>query len=342
MTNFEAFIFNSSAELWQSIPLISFHYSLLSLIFSANLWAVTAAVLMLILVWNNPQNHAYAQAGSSAVDSLRKSIYAFWNGQILERVHLKWRDLSSRLLLSNVLPGVSTPGPSGPVLRPGQSAGQLEPVLSRALHQTEASVSTRLQAVNIKTNRLPAAWISLSPVQRKTTGVWVTVLFFVLLTSNAFGLVPLCGLITAQAGTTLGLSFALLTLITFAGIQRLKGRFVKLFLPSGPSWPMAPLFILLESVSYSFRAISLGVRLWLNVFSGHLLLHLFTAFLLVPVFSSNLILALPITALAACLLMALTGLETMVAVLQSGVFGLLSSFYLTEVLSKRDSLLKAI
>jgi len=58
---------------------------------------------------------------------------------------------------------------------------------------------------------LPAAWISLSPVQRKTTGVWVTVLFFVLLTSNAFGLVPLCGAITAQAGTTLGLSFALLT-----------------------------------------------------------------------------------------------------------------------------------
>jgi hypothetical protein len=47
--------------------------------------------------------------------------------------------------------------------------------------------------VNIQTNRLPAAWISLSPVQRKTTGVWVTVLFFVLLTSNAFGLVPLCG-----------------------------------------------------------------------------------------------------------------------------------------------------
>nr|AWV56927.1 ATP synthase F0 subunit 6 [Pseudopediastrum sp. CL0201VA] len=311
MTNFETFLFNSSAELWQNIPLISFHYSLFSLIFSANLWAVTAAVLILILVWSNPQNHAYAQAGNSAVDSLRKSIYAFWNGQILERVHLKWRDLSSRLLLSSIL----------------------------NLHST---VSSSVQTVNIQTNRLPAAWISLSPVQRKTTGVWVTVLFFVLLTSNAFGLVPLCGLITAQAGTTLGLSLLLLTLITFAGVQRLKARFVKLFLPSGPSWPMAPLFILLESVSYSFRAISLGVRLWLNVFSGHLLLHLFTAFLLVPVFSSNLILALPITALAAGLLMALTGLETMVAVLQSGVFGLLSSFYLTEVLSKRDSLLKAV
>nr|AKJ85767.1 ATP synthase F0 subunit 6 [Pediastrum duplex Group I] len=311
MTNFEEFVFNSSAELWQNIPLISFHYSLFSLIFSANVWAVTAAVLILILAWSNPQNNAYAQAGNSAVDSLRKSIYGFWNGQILERVHLKWRDLSSRLLLSNIL-------------------------------NNESALSTNAQTMNIQTNRLPAAWISLSPVQRKTTGVWVTVLFFVLLTSNAFGLVPLCGLITAQAGTTLGYSLLLLTLITFAGVQRLKVRFVRLFLPSGPSWPMAPLFILLESVSYSFRAISLGVRLWLNVFSGHLLLHLFTAFLLVPVFSSNLILALPITALAAGLLMALTGLETMVAVLQSGVFGLLSSFYLTEVLSKRDSLSKAV
>nr|AWV56921.1 ATP synthase F0 subunit 6 [Pediastrum angulosum] len=330
MTNFEAFVFNSTAELWTGIPLISFHYSLFSLIFSANLWAVTAAVLILILVWSNPQNNAYAQAGNSAVDSLRKSIYAFWNGQILERVHLKWRDLSSRLSASNILKDGSTS------LQHGEALVRL--------HQggVENTLSTSVQTVNIQTNRLPAAWISLSPVQRKTTGVWVTVLFFVLLTSNAFGLVPLCGLITAQAGTTLGYSLLLLTLITFAGVQRLKARFVRLFLPSGPSWPMAPLFILLESVSYSFRAISLGVRLWLNVFSGHLLLHLFTAFLLVPVFSSNLILALPITALAAGLLMALTGLETMVAVLQSGVFGLLSSFYLTEVLSKRDSLSKAI
>nr|AWV56922.1 ATP synthase F0 subunit 6 [Pediastrum angulosum] len=332
MTNFEAFVFNSSAELWSSIPLISFHYSLFSLIFSANLWAVTAAVLILILVWSNPQNNAYAQAGNSAVDSLRKSIYAFWNGQILERVHLKWRDLSSRLSASNILYRALPEAP--------RTNGSLSTSLLSG--EVENTLSTSVQTVNIQTNRLPAAWISLSPVQRKTTGVWVTVLFFVLLTSNAFGLVPLCGLITAQAGTTLGYSLLLLTLITFAGVQRLKARFVRLFLPSGPSWPMAPLFILLESVSYSFRAISLGVRLWLNVFSGHLLLHLFTAFLLVPVFSSNLILALPITALAAGLLMALTGLETMVAVLQSGVFGLLSSFYLTEVLSKRDSLSKAV
>ena len=70
------------------------------------------------------------------------------------------------------------------------------------------------------TNRLPAAWVFNSKVQRKTSAIWLVVLFFVLLVSNAFGLVPLCSAITGQAGTTLGFSLALLTAITFAGIQR--------------------------------------------------------------------------------------------------------------------------
>lgn len=192
------------------------------------------------------------------------------------------------------------------------------------------------------TNRLPAAWINLANVQRKTTAVWVAVLFTVLLTSNAFGLVPLFGAVTAQAGTTLGLSLALWTAVTLAGIQRLKGRFVKLFLPSGPSWPMAPLFVLLESISYTFRAVSLGVRLWANMLAGHQLIHLVTALALVPALCLNIVIGAPITALAAGLLMALSGLEAIVCVLQSGVFCLLASFYLQEVLSRKDSLASAL
>lgn len=192
------------------------------------------------------------------------------------------------------------------------------------------------------TNRLPAAWIAQSDVQRKTTGVWLVVLFFVLLVSNIFGLVPLCQAITGQAGTTLGFSLALLTGITYAGIQRQGMRFVKLFLPSGPSWPMAPVFILLESISYAFRAISLGVRLWANMLAGHQLIHLVTALALVPALCLNIVVGAPITVLAAGLLMALSGLEAIVCVLQSGVFCLLASFYLHEVLSKKDSLAAGI
>nr|YP_010633418.1 ATP synthase subunit 6 [Monoraphidium dybowskii] len=192
------------------------------------------------------------------------------------------------------------------------------------------------------TNRLTSAWVFQNNVQRKTTGVWLVVIFSVLLTSNLFGLVPLCQAITGQAGTTLGFSLALLTGITYAGIQRQGMRFVKLFLPSGPSWPMAPVFVLLESISYAFRGISLGVRLWANMLAGHQLIHLVTALALVPALCVNILVGAPVTALAAGLLMALSGLEAIVCVLQSGVFCLLASFYLHEVLSRKQPLASGV
>ena len=39
---------------------------------------------------------------------------------------------------------------------------------------------------------------------------------------------------------------------------------------------MAFIFVPLETISYSFRAISLGVRLWVNMLAGHTLLHILT------------------------------------------------------------------
>lgn len=196
----------------------------------------------------------------------------------------------------------------------------------------------RISSYRLYTNRLPVAWSSLSEIQGKTTVVWLSALFFLLQVSNSFGLVPLCSAITGQAGFTQGLSIALLRAITYQGIQRQGIRFVRLFQPSGPSWPMAPLFIQLESISYGFRAISQGTRLYCNMFRGHLLLHQFTSLSLVPVLACPIQQGAPITRVAACILMAQSALETIVAVQQSGVFCLQASFYLFEVLSKKDNL----
>lgn len=210
------------------------------------------------------------------------------------------------------------------------------------VHIKWRSVFARSMAANAQnTNRLVCAWIHQTRVQRKTTLSWLVVLFFVLLASNAFGLVPFFSAVTGQAGTTLGLSLAFWAAVAYAAMQRLGVRFVKLFLPSGPSWPMAPLFVLLESISYTFRAISLGVRLWANMLAGHQLIHLVTALSLVPALCLNFVIGAPITVLTAGLLMALSGLETVVCVLQSGVFCLLASFYLQEGLSRKDTLAAA-
>lgn len=181
-------------------------------------------------------------------------------------------------------------------------------------------------------------WHSSNADQYKIMYVWVNVLFFVLLISNFFGLIPFFEAITGKTGLTIGLSFAVWFTVTFCGIQKQGVKMIKLFLPSGPHWLMSPIFVLLESISYTFRALSLGVRLWANVLAGHQLLHLFTALALVPALCLNLIVGLPVTILVIAVLMALTGLEVLVCILQSGVFCILTSFYLNEVLHSKNQL----
>jgi len=200
------------------------------------------------------------------------------------------------------------------------------------------SLSTKGKMLNDQTTRILSYWFNLFPIQRKTTNIWITALFFVIVSSNIFGLIPFFEAITGKVGFTLGISFAVWGAVTYSGIMRLGVKTVKLFLPSGPSWPMAPVFVLLELISYCFRAISLGVRLWANMLAGHQLIHLVTAIALVPALCLNIFIGAPVTALAAGLLMALTGLESIVCILQSGVFCLLTGFYLNEVLGKKDIL----
>lgn len=282
---------------------MSLHQPFMGSVLSFNVWSVTTALAVLIFIGNHSLNHSMAQAGNSALSGFRKSVSGFWNTQTLERVHLKWRQQSAR---------------------------------------SPSFVETTQESITISTNRLPFAWTSLSDVQGKTTVVWLSVLFFLLQVSNSFGQVPLCSAITGQAGFTLGMSIALQSAITFLGVKRQGMRFVRLFLPSGPSWPMAPLFILQESISYGFRAISQGTRLYCNMFAGHQLLHLFTSLSLVPVVCTPVQLGAPFTVIAAAILMAQSALETIVAVLQSGVFCLLRGFYVTEVLRRKDSLASAL
>jgi ATP synthase subunit 6 len=190
---------------------------------------------------------------------------------------------------------------------------------------------------SIHTNRLPSSWFLLSNSARKVTGVWLIVLFMVIVFSNLMGLAPGFEAGTGKAGTTLGRSFALWGAVTYAGVQRQGRKTVRWFLPSGPSWPMAPVFVLLELISYCFRARSLGVRLWANMLAGHQLLHLVCALALVPALCTGII-GIPVTIRSVGLRMALSGLELIVCVLQSGVFCLLASFYLHEARSKTDTL----
>ena len=90
-------------------------------------------------------------------------------------------------------------------------------------------------------------------------------------------------------------------------------------MPSGAPLVLAPLLVLIETVSYFSRAISLGVRLAANLSAGHLLFAILAGFGII--FKSAIVIMVFITLL-----------ELAVAIIQAYVFCLLTTIYLADTL----------
>lgn len=178
-------------------------------------------------------------------------------------------------------------------------------------------------------SRLLPAMVAASD-ERANIGMWATTLFCTILSCNLLGLIPFNEAPTSGLGFATGLGVSVWATATALGFYKLGFSFPGHFIPGGTPWPMAFIFVPLETISYSFRAVSLGVRLWVNMLAGHTLLHILTGMSLALPFSLPIYTALPATFGVCCLLSALVGLEYLVAVLQSGVFSILSSVYVAE------------
>ncbi len=144
-------------------------------------------------------------------------------------------------------------------------------------------------------------------------------LFFFLVFLNVFGLCPYVFTPTTHIIVTLGFSFSIIIGVTFAGLWRFKKDFFSILMPSGAPLVLAPLLVLIETVSYFSRAISLGVRLAANLSAGHLLFAILAGFGVV--FKSAILIMIFITLL-----------EIAVAIIQAYVFCLLTTIYLADTL----------
>jgi ATP synthase subunit 6 len=154
--------------------------------------------------------------------------------------------------------------------------------------------------------------------------------FLYILTANLIGLIPFSFAITAQLVIAFGLSFSLFIGITLIGIIRHGFKFFSFFLPSGAPLELAPLLVVIELISYVFRPISLGVRLFANITAGHSLLAIIAGFGW-SIGTCGTILALlgfvPIVVIGVIFL-----LEFAVAFLQSYVFAVLLCIYLKDAI----------
>ena len=155
-------------------------------------------------------------------------------------------------------------------------------------------------------------------------------LFFFILIANLTGNVPYSYTITTSIVVTLSLSFTILIGVTILGLYIHKLRFFAYFIPSGTPLALVPLLVLIELLSYSARAFSLGIRLFANMTAGHTLLKILSTFLL-QMFSASLIIAV-VTLIPFAIFMALIGLELAVSFIQSYVFCILTCSYIKDAI----------
>ena len=139
-------------------------------------------------------------------------------------------------------------------------------------------------------------------------------LFLFIFISNLSGLVPGFFPATESIDTNLAMGLIVFVVFNYAGVKE-HGltNYLKTF--AGPVAAMMPLIFCIEMVGAFARPISLSLRLYGNIFGDHLVLSVFTGltYLLLPSF--------------------LLFFGLLVATLQSFVFTLLSSIYISIAIS---------
>lgn len=159
----------------------------------------------------------------------------------------------------------------------------------------------------------------------------VFTVFLYVLAANLLGLIPFSFATTAQLVVAFSLSFSLFIGVTLIGILKHKLHFLSFFLPSGAPIALAPLLVIIELISYIFRPISLGVRLFANMTAGHSLLAIIAGFSW-TMLGVNTIFMTALAALPAVVIIAIFGLELAVAFLQAYVFAVLLCIYLKDAI----------
>ena len=150
-------------------------------------------------------------------------------------------------------------------------------------------------------------------------------MFLFILVGNLLGMTLYSFTITSHAVITFSLSFAFFIGILIIGILIQKIKFLYTFIPSGSPAALLPFMVVIELISYISRPFSLAIRLFANMMSGHTLLAILANFTLVISKKNLLIGAIPFL-----LIVAIIGLEAMIAVLQAYVFTVLLCIYLND------------
>lgn len=152
---------------------------------------------------------------------------------------------------------------------------------------------------------------------------FIFTIFMFVLFGNFLGMLPYSFTFTSHIAVTLTMALVIFVLVTVIAFMKHGMHFFSFFLPAGVPIFLAPLMIAIEVISYFTRPFSLSIRLFANMMAGHTLLKVVGGF----VFPLGLLGVVPVAGLVA-----ITGLEFLIAFLQAYIFTILTCIYINDAI----------
>jgi len=166
---------------------------------------------------------------------------------------------------------------------------------------------------------------------------YIFTLFTFILVSNFLGLLPLAiipGLhpftTTSQFSLTGVLAVMSFSIVLIVGFWRHGLGFFKLFVPHGTPLPMIPLIFPIEFISFWVRPFSLGLRLFVAMIAGHILMEVFGSFIVNGLNGGAL--GWGVGILSFLFVIFVVALELLMCAIQAYVFALLTTLYLSDAI----------
>ena len=151
---------------------------------------------------------------------------------------------------------------------------------------------------------------------------YIMTLFIFILFSNFLGLIPMSFSTTSHIAVTVVLALLVFVSVTLLGFYLHGFKFLGLFWVSSAPLALRPILAIIELISYFVRPVSHSIRLAGNVMAGHAVIEVFATF-------AGAILIAPLAMVG---IVAMFGMDMLVAFIQAYVFTILTCVYLKDAL----------
>ncbi|MFL6722618.1 MAG: F0F1 ATP synthase subunit A [Sphingomicrobium sp.] len=165
---------------------------------------------------------------------------------------------------------------------------------------------------------------------------WVFTAFIFILFANLVGAMPFALVpgahpfaVTSQFTVTGAMSLISFAIVLGVGFWKHGLHFFSLFVPKGTPFALKLLITPVEFISFAVKPFSLGLRPFIAMFAGHILLDVFGNFVVQGI-NSQTAMGYGVSILAFVFVVFVNALELLIGAIQAYVFALLTSLYISD------------